>query len=141
MMAHYAFLNENNIVTEVIPGVDENITQIDLDGTEVGGSSESWETFYGNLKGQICKRTSYNARDGKKWNNSVFPPEPTEEDGFRKNYASEGYTYDSEKDAFISPKPYPSWILNEITCSWQAPVAIPEEEGQWVWNEETLSWQ
>jgi hypothetical protein len=56
-MAHYAFLNENNVVTEVITGVDENVTQTHLDGTLVGGSSEAWEIWYENLRGQTCKRT------------------------------------------------------------------------------------
>jgi hypothetical protein len=59
-MAHYAFLDSNNIVTEVITGVDENVNQTDLDSTLVGGSSEAWENFYGNFRNQTCKRTSYN---------------------------------------------------------------------------------
>jgi len=59
-MAHYAFLDENNIVTEVIAGVDEEVIQIDLDGTEVGGSSGAWEEWYGNFRKQRCVRTSYN---------------------------------------------------------------------------------
>ena len=85
-MAHYAFLDGNNIVTEVIVGVDEWITQTDLDGTDVGGSSEAWETWYGNFRGQVCKRTSYNAN-------------------IRYNYAGIGYTYDEDADAFIAPRP------------------------------------
>ena len=83
-MAHYAFLNENNIVTEVITGVDENVIQIDLDGTEVGGSSEAWETFYGNFRNQTCKRTSYNGN-------------------IRGKYAGIGDYYDAEKDIFTTP--------------------------------------
>ena len=118
-MAHYAFLDGNNIVTEVIVGVDEYITQTDLDGTEVGGSSEAWETFYGNFRGQLCKRTSYNGN-------------------YRKNYAGIGYTFDSVRDAFIPTKPYPSWILNEDTCLWDSPV--PRPEGLWDWDENSLSW-
>ena len=83
-MAHYAFLNENNIVTEVIVGIDE---------TELieGKSPEVW---YGQFRGQKCVRTSYNAR-------------------IRKNYAGIGYTYDETRDAFIPPKPFNSWLLNE----------------------------
>jgi len=86
-MAYYAFLDENNIVTEVITGVDENVTQTDLDGTLVGGSSEAWEIFYSNFRNQVCKRTSYNGN-------------------YRKNYAGIGYTYDPERDSFIAPKPF-----------------------------------
>ena len=103
-MAHYAFLNENNVVTEVITGVDENITQTDIDGTQVGGSTEAWENFYGNLKGQVCKRTSYNGN-------------------FRKNFAGIGYTYNEEKDAFIEPMPTgpegTTWWLNPETLQWR----------------------
>ena len=83
-MAHYAFLDDNNIVTEVIVGVDEYITQTDLDGTEVGGSSEAWETWYGNFRGQTCKRTSYN-------------------ENIRGKYAGIGDTYDPVNDVFVAP--------------------------------------
>jgi hypothetical protein len=121
-MAHYAFINDNNFVTSVISGVDENIIQIDLDGTEVGGSSESWEIWYGNFKGQTCKRTSYNGN-------------------YRKNYAGIGYYYDSIRDAFIPPKPFPSWTLNEESCLWDSPVPYPNDGKMYTWNEETLNWE
>jgi hypothetical protein len=121
-MAHYAFLNQNNIVTEVITGVDEHIVQIDLDGTQVGGSSEAWETWYGNFRGQNCKRTSYN-------------------NNIRKNYAGIGYYYDEQRDAFIPPKPYPSWILNEDTCLWISPVPYPSDGKMYNWNEDILNWE
>jgi hypothetical protein len=122
-MAHYAFLDENNIVTEVITGVDENITQIDIDGTEVGGSSLAWETYYGNFRGQTCKRTSYNGN-------------------YRKNYAGIGFKYDQDFDAFIAPQPYPSWKLDYTTYQWVPPVPKPEEiEGYfWKWSEINLEW-
>lgn len=120
-MAHYAFLDENNVVTEVITGVDENTVQTDLDGTEVGGTSEAWEAFYGNFRGQVCKRTSYN-------------------NNYRKNYAGIGYTYDSERDAFISPKPYNSWVLDEDTCQWQAPTPMPTDGKTYYWSEADLAW-
>jgi hypothetical protein len=121
-MAHYAFLNLNNIVTEVITGVDENITQTDLDGTLVGGSSEAWETFYSNFRGQVCKRTSYNGN-------------------YRKNYAGIGYTYDPERDAFIAPKPFNKWILNEDTCQWEAPIPYPTDGLIYVWNDNRTEWE
>tara|TARA_R110000822_G_scaffold278980_1_gene400772 strand:+ start:172 stop:510 length:339 start_codon:yes stop_codon:yes gene_type:complete len=108
-MAHYAFLDENNIVTEVIVGKNENEEGI------------NWEEHYSNFRGQVCKRTSYNGN-------------------IRKNYAGIGYTYDENKDAFIAPKPYSSWILNEDTCIWKAPVAMPEDSNMYTWNELTLSW-
>lgn len=120
-MAHYAFLNKNNIVTEVITGVDEDIVQIDLYGTQVGGSTEVWEIWYGNFRGQTCKRTSYNSN-------------------YRKNYAGIGFTYDEQRDAFIPPKPYPSWILNEFSCLWEAPISYPNDGNHYIWDEDTISW-
>lgn len=111
-MAHYAFLDENNVVTEVITGIHE--TEL-IEGLDT-------ETWYGNFRGQVCKRTSYN--------NTI-----------RKNYAGIGYTYDEERDAFIPLKPYQSWILNEDTCQWEPPIAYPEDENIYSWNEETTSWQ
>ena len=120
-MAHYAFLDGNNIVTEVIVGVDEWITQTDLDGTEVGGSSEAWETWYGNFRGQVCKRTSYNGN-------------------YRKNYAGIGYSFDGERDAFIPPKPFESWVLNEDTCLWDAPLPYPSDGEEYYWDEDELDW-
>ena len=109
-MAHYAFLDENNIVTEVITGIHE---------TELieGLNPEIW---YGNFRGQICKRTSYN-------------------NNIRKQYAGIGYTYDSVNDVFISPQPYPSWTLDE-NFDWQAPTPYPTGDGIYTWNESTLSW-
>jgi len=90
-MAHYAFLDDDNIVTEVITGIDETET---IEGL-------STETWYGNFRGQTCKRTSYN-------------------NNIRKNYAGIGYTYDAERDAFISPKAncHPEEALDEATCRW-----------------------
>lgn len=124
MMAHYAFINENNEVVKVITGVDENIIQTDIDGTQVGGSSEAWEEFYASrpwFVGLKCKRTSYNGN-------------------IRKNYAGIGYTYDEARDAFIPPKPFDSWILNEETCLWEAPSPMPNDGKIYSWDESTLSW-
>ena len=118
-MAHYAFLNMQNIVTEVIVGKDET------DGPT------NWEIHYGNLREQVCKRTSYNTRGGAHINDGT---------PFRKNYAGIGFTYDYARDAFIPPKPFNSWVLNEDTCQWEAPVALPDTENRYTWNEETTQW-
>ena len=125
-MAHYAFLDENNIVTEVIVGKDENEDNID------------WEVQYGNFRGQTCKQTSYNTQGG------VHGLGGTP---LRKNYAGIGYTYDSQRDAFIPPKPFASWQLNDASCLWEAPTPYPTDVGtaeapkRYVWNEETVSWK
>ena len=124
-MAHYAFLDENNTVTEVIVGKDENEDNID------------WEVHYGNFRGQTCKQTSYNTQGG------VHGLGGTP---LRKNYAGVGYTYDSQRDAFIPPKPFASWQLNDASCLWEAPTPYPTDVGtaeapkRYVWNEETLAW-
>ena len=110
-MAHYAFLGANNVVTEVITGINE--TEL-IEGLLP-------ETWYGNFRGQVCKRTSYN-------------------NNIRYNYAGIGYTYDTVRDAFIAPKPFASWVLNEATCRWEAPVARPSEGGPWAWDEDTEIW-
>ena len=120
-MAHYAFLSEDSIVTEVIVGKDEF-----EDGM-------NWEEYYGNLKGQVCKRTSYNTRA------NIHTASGTP---FRKNYAGIGYTYDETLDAFIPPRNYTSWILNTETGNWDAPVAYPDLTDSQIatWNEEALEW-
>jgi hypothetical protein len=112
-MAHYAFLDNNNIVTEVIVGIDEN-ELID------GKSPEQW---YGEFRGQKCLRTSYNGN-------------------IRKNFAGIGYTYDVGFDAFIPPRPFDSWKLDYQTFNWVAPIDMPEkEEGfYWQWSEINKEW-
>ena len=118
-MAHYAFLDSNYIVTEVIVGKDEN--------------NFDWERHYGDIKGQLCKRTSYNTVAGV----HIHGGEP-----YRKNFAGVGYTYDPERDAFIPPKPFPSWSLDEESCTWQAPVPVPTpvDSEIYFWNEATKKW-
>jgi hypothetical protein len=95
-MAHYAFLDQNNIVTEVITGIDETET---IEGLDT-------ETWYGNFRGQTCKRTSYNGN-------------------IRYNYAGIGYTYDSDRDAFIAPEPDNAIGFDEVTCRWITPEPEP----------------
>ena len=111
-MAHYAFLDDNNIVTEVITGIDET-------GLIEGLDTETW---YGNFRGQVCKRTSYNAN-------------------IRKNYAGIGFTYSFELDAFIPPTLFDSWVLDESTCQWQAPIPYPTDGFSYFWNEAELAWE
>ena len=118
-MAHYAFLDENNIVTEVIVGKDEGEDGVD------------WEQHYGAFRGQTCKRTSYNTIGG------VHSGGGTP---YRKNYAGIGYTYDADRDAFIPPQPFASWQLNEDTCLWDAPVPYPDDGEMYTWDEDTTSW-
>lgn len=116
-MAHYAFLDEHYVVTEVIVGKDE--------------SNYDWEAHYGQFRGQLCKRTSYNTRGG------VHSEGGTP---FRKNYAGIGYTYDPQRDAFIPPKPFASWVLDETTCLWAAPTPMPTDGKMYRWDEDTTSW-
>ena len=118
-MAHYSFLDENNIVTEVIVGKDE------------GEDNTDWEVHYGNFRNQVCKRTSYNT-SGVIHSSGRTP--------FRKNYAGIGYSYDEQRDAFIAPKSYTSFILNEDTCLWEPPVPYPTDGERYTWNEDTISW-
>jgi len=117
-MAYYAFLDENNIVTEVIAGKDEGEDGID------------WEVWYGNFRGQVCKRTSYNTR-GNVHSNGGTP--------YRGNYAGIGYTYRSDIDAFIEPQPFTSWILSS-NFQWQPPVARPTDGKMYSWDEVTQAW-
>lgn len=118
-MAHYAFLNEQSIVVEVIVGKDEGQDGID------------WEQYYGKVRGMVCKRTSYNTAGGVHTSGGT---------AFRKNYAGIGFIYDESRDAFIPPKPYPSWILNEESCLWEAPVSYPDDGSEYVWDERNITW-
>jgi hypothetical protein len=110
-MAHYAFIDENNIVVEVITGRNED---------EVVNGISDWENYYGTIRGLLCKRTSFNSK-------------------IRKQFAGVGYSYDTDRDVFISPKPYPSWIMNS-EHDWEPPSPMPTTDGNWFWNEEALEW-
>jgi hypothetical protein len=129
-MAHYAFLDENNIVTDVIVGCDENniVTDVIVGRAEDG---TDWEQHYGAFRGQVCKRTSYNTMGGVHGKGGT---------PFRKNYAGVGFFYDEVRDAFIPPPPYPSWVLNEVTCQWDAPYPYPDETKMYQWNEDIIGW-
>lgn len=136
-MAHYAFINSNNKVVEVITGKDES----DIETLPEGFSS--WEDYYASKKeGLICKRTSYNTSA----NTHALGDTP-----FRGNYAGIGFTYDADKDAFLPPKPFSDWVLNETTFTWEAPVAFPSDANAdgsdttvprkvYTWEESVSKW-
>jgi len=115
-MAHFAEIGLNNTVVQVI--VVNNDDCIDQHGNE---SEVIGAKFCHDLFGGVWLQTSYNGN-------------------IRKNYAGIGYTYDSSRDAFIPPKPFPSWVLNESTCCWDAPTPIPTDDKRYGWDEATLSW-
>lgn len=115
-MAHFAELDDNNVVLRVI--VVGNNDCLDENGNE---SEAVGIAFCYNLLGGKWKQTSYNGN-------------------LRKNYAGIGYTYNEELDAFIPPKPYPSWILNESTAQWNAPIPFPDDNKIYIWDEESQSW-
>lgn len=121
-MAHYAIIDENNIVINVITGRNED---------EIVNGISDWETYYGNQFGLTCKRTSYNTYGNEHKEGGT---------AFRKNYAEKGFTYNSVNDAFIPPKPFESWVLNTTSFLWDPPVPYPNGQGPHIWNEETQSW-
>jgi hypothetical protein len=116
-MAHMAEINADNIVQRVI--VVDNNDMLDAEGNE---SEAVGAAFCNTLLGGIWKQTSYNGNT-------------------RKNYAGIGYTFDEERDAFIPPKPYSKWVLNEGTCNWEAPVAYPEGDTPHIWNDNKGEWE
>ena len=124
-MAHFALLDENSIVTFVTVGRDED------DGKEAELSART---------GQVYKQTSYNTRGGVYYTPNTSEPDPDQSKAFRKNYAGLDYEYRSDIDGFVPPKPYPSWILNETTGLWDAPVPYPNDEKDYIWDEDTESW-
>lgn len=116
-MAHFAELNENNVVLQVIVGVDE---------------PHDGEAIYAQTTGTVWKKTSYNTFAGEHRLGGT---------PFRKNYAGIGYTYDPDRDAFIAPQPYPSWTLDEQTCQWNPPIQYPSDDKRYEWDEQTTSWK
>ena len=116
-MAHFAKIGLNNKVIEVLSVhnnelLDSNGVEQEVNGIDFITKLTGWA---------IWKQTSYNGN-------------------FRKNHAGIGYTYDEDRDAFIASKPFNSWILNETTCLWEAPIALPDTENRYNWNEETTTW-
>tara|TARA_S200002703_G_scaffold149310_1_gene146724 strand:- start:40 stop:501 length:462 start_codon:yes stop_codon:yes gene_type:complete len=135
-MAHYSFINIENIVVEVITGKDED----DLETLPEGFAS--WEEYYETKRdGLTCKRTSYNTSMNEHHDGGT---------AFRGNYAGIGYSYNAELDVFLAPKPFEDWILNETTMNWEAPVPFPSDANydrdtslpvkHYEWNEMSQSW-
>jgi hypothetical protein len=127
-MAHYAQLDSNNVVVTVFVGRDEN---------DLAEGVTDWETYYA-PPGFTVKRTSYNTYGAVHYTDGVESADQSK--AFRFNYASIGYTYDSGRDAFIPPQPFESWLLNEESCLWAAPVERPNDGGMYDWDEDSLSW-
>ena len=115
-MSHFAKLDNNNLVIFVTVGRQED------DGREAELCARTGDKYV---------QTSYNTHGGVHSNGGT---------PLRKNYAGIGYTYDEQRDAFIPPQPYPSWLLNEATCLWDAPVPMPEDGERYTWDEATTSW-
>ena len=129
-MAHYSFINTENLVVEVITGINED------DKETLPENYASWEEFYETQRdGLVCKRTSYNTLGGE----HLLDGTP-----FRGNYAGIGFTYDPVNDVFYAQQPFPSWILNETTWIWDPPVEYPEYDENdpkfYEWNEEDQTW-
>ncbi len=125
-MAHYALLNDNNVVTEVITGVDEDKKD------DLPKEFDSWEAWYGDFRGQTCKRTSYNTINNTHLKGGT---------AFRGNYAGIGYTYDTKNDVFIPPKPFDSWVIDESKWQWKAPKDYPDDGKQYEWDEPSEDWK
>lgn len=127
-MAHYAFLDEQNVVTQVIQGKDEGEDGLD------------WEVEYGKVLNQRCLRTSFNTRYGVHYD-ANGNPSADQSKAFRKNFAGPFYIYlEAPIDGFCPPKPYTSWVLNESICDWEAPVAKPNDGKPYVWDESIQNW-
>jgi hypothetical protein len=116
-MAHFAQLDENNVVLQVIVVANSEIIDDNQEEQESLGL-----LFCSELLGGTWKQTSYNGN-------------------IRKNFAGVGYTYDTELDAFIPPQPYPSWVLVNSTCQWEPPVPMPADGATYRWDENTISWE
>lgn len=120
-MAHFA---------KVVNGIVVNV---------IGAEPDFFDTFIDDSPGQWIQ-TSYNTRGGVHYQPNSHTPSDDQTKALRKNYAGIGYTYDQERDAFIPPKPYASWVLNEQTCLWDAPILMPQDGQRYEWNEEMMGW-
>ena len=124
-MSHFAKLDENNVVVFVTVGRQED------DGKELELQERT---------GDVYKQTSYNTRGGVHYNPETGEPSADQSKALRYNYAGIGFTYDPERDAFIPPKPYDSWVLDEATCLWTAPIPYPADGGEYTWDKSEGDW-
>ena len=122
-MAHFAKIDNLGVVVFVTVGKD--------DDEELALCARTGDTY---------RKTSYNTRGGIHYDPETGNPSLDQSKAFRKNFASIGYFYDREKDAFIPPKQYPSWVLNETSCLWEAPISYPNDGKFYYWNESTKTW-
>jgi hypothetical protein len=127
-MAHYAQLDSENVVVQVFVGRDEVVDGID-----------DWEAYYA-PEGFTVKQTSYNTSGGVHYNPETGEPSDDQSKALRFNYAGIGYTYDEDRDAFIPPKPFESWVLNNYTCLWEAPEPYPTDGESYTWDEDVTDW-
>ena len=127
-MAHYAQLDFANVVVNVFVGRDDVVEGID-----------DWETYYA-PKGYTVKQTSYNTMGGVHYNPETGEASADQSKALRYNYAGIGFTYDEDRDAFIPPKPFDSWVLDEATCLWTAPIEYPADGGVYEWDESEGDW-
>jgi hypothetical protein len=124
-MSHFAKLDENNLVVFVTVGRQED------DGLEAELTARTGDTY---------KQTSYNTRGGVHYDPATGEPSADQSKALRFNYAGIGYTYDEDRDAFIPPKPFESWVLDETTCLWRAPVDMPDDGQDYIWDESVGEW-
>lgn len=122
-MAHFAKIDNLGTVVFVTVGRDED--------NELHLCARTGDTY---------RQTSYNTRGGVHYNPQTGEPSSDQSKAFRKNFAGVGYKYDSERDAFIPPKPFNSWVLNEFSCLWEAPIPYPDDGKEYVWDENTETW-
>lgn len=125
-MSHFAKIDpDTNLVTFVTVGRQED------DGLEAELTART---------GDVYKQTSYNTRGGIHYNPETGEPSEDQTKALRFNYAGIGFSYDEKRDAFIPPKPFDAWVLDEDTCLWVAPVAYPEDGGEYTWDEDAGAW-
>ena len=136
-MGSFVKLNNDNFVIQGVALVNEIFTVNNIEIEQIGID------FLNNLykTNDVWKKTSYNTRGGVHYQADNNTPSQDQSKAFRKNYAGIGYYYDSIRDAFIPPKSFPSWTLNEETCLWQSPIPYPNDGKMYQWNEETGNWE
>ena len=144
-MAHFAELDENNIVTRVV--VIHNNELLDDEGNESEAKGIAFLKSLYDHWGEsdwvrtIWKQTSYNSRYGVYYQSNSNTAHSDQSKLFRKNFAGSGYTYEADKAAFIPPKPYASWVLDDDKCLWEAPTAMPDDGEKYRWNESEGNWE